>query len=348
MGPDEISRHLLAAVVHGCAFVALLVAAAAESDDGLAAYQDLFWYAGPALTTRRWYASCSPTCSDASFLVAPLRGSTRVVGPFGAGLPGVASIYVLWSTVVHAVVWYFVESRPDREHLLRYAKWVDYTVTAPVMMAVIALLFGSTSSTAVIFVPLGMAMLLVVAGAIEPPTTPTAVSYRRLAVFAALCVLFVVLWVPIFKAADAATDKSAERDITASVRAVSGPAEWIGTFCAVIFIAFLSFAVVYACTFGERPAAGTFWSRVWIPPNRRDLFYVYLSMVSKTTLHLFLGLTIIGQRSMLTSTSFREAPLTGNETLAAGLGGTVVIVAVLGWLTFRFRVPKQQRRVRSQ
>lgn len=38
-----ISRHLLAAVVHGCAFVALLVAAAAEPG-GLAAYKDLFWY----------------------------------------------------------------------------------------------------------------------------------------------------------------------------------------------------------------------------------------------------------------------------------------------------------------
>jgi hypothetical protein len=161
-------------------------------------------------------------------------------------------------------------------------------------------------------------------------------------------VLFVVLWVPIFKAVGDATDESAERDITASVRAVSGPDEWITTFCAVIFLAFSSFAVVYACTFGTAPAADTFRSRVWIAPNRRDLFYVYLSMVSKTTLHLFLGLTIIGQRSMLTTTAFRDAPLTGNETLAAGLGGTVLIVVVLGWATFRFRVPKQQQRVRSQ
>lgn len=305
-------------------------------------------YSGIALTTRRWYKACSPTCSDASFLVAPLRGSTRVTGPFGAGLPGVASIYVLWSTVMHAVVWAFLENRPGREHLVRWAKWVDYTVTAPVMMAVIALLFGSTSATAVVIVPLGMAVLLITAGAIEPPESRDPHIRRRIAVFAALCVLFVILWVPIFRAVAAATDESAERDITATVRAASGPAEWIATFAAVVFIAFSSFAVVYACTFGGPPTPGTIRHIFWIPPHRRDLYYVYLSMVAKTTLHLFLGLTIIGQRSMLTATNFRSDSLSGRETLAAGLIGTVVIVIVLGAATFRFQLPERQQRVRSK
>jgi hypothetical protein len=87
------ARHGFAALVHACAFVALLVAAADVQP--LRRYVDQFWYEGLELTVRKWYYSCVGQCADddKSFFVVKPRDATNVdVLGLGVGLPGLASV----------------------------------------------------------------------------------------------------------------------------------------------------------------------------------------------------------------------------------------------------------------
>jgi hypothetical protein len=208
-----LTRHSFAATCHLIAFGALL--GAAIDVQPLSDYVDQFWMQGLTLTTRRWYYKCAGGCDedDRSFFVARPNNAVSIEGPFKTGLPGVASMYVLWSSVVHWMT-YFELINPIT------SKWVDYVVTAPTMLSVIAVVFGSTSVSTVIISPIILALLLVSAGLVEPPVHDQQtirrnrkmtrswlrlskdVSLKRVGIVAFLCIVHVLLWVPIFLAAD--------------------------------------------------------------------------------------------------------------------------------------------------
>ncbi len=113
--------HLFASAVHTAAFIALLAAAYDTADRKT--YLKQFWYRGPALTVRRWFEQCSlTTCDTEIFRVFPPPDATFIRAA-GFGIPGVASIYVLWSAIIHFLTWY-------RGWSGNVTKWIDYTVRA--------------------------------------------------------------------------------------------------------------------------------------------------------------------------------------------------------------------------
>jgi hypothetical protein len=70
----------------------------------------------------------------------------------------------------------------------------------------------------------------------------------------------------------------------------------------------------------------------------RDFWYVLLSMVSKTTLHLFVGLLVIGQGSTLAVDADAQERTSDMETLQIGLSAGAGIAIFLG-VSLYFFVP---------
>ena len=177
------------------------------------------------------------------------------------------------------------------------SKWIDYTLTAPVMMAVIALVFGSTSVTTVVVVPILLAMLMVAAALIEPPPSGGGVFPVKMGVFAVLFGLYVVLWAPIGMAIDDITGDGGE--VTPIVSEGTAPSGPLWAFYFTLFVLFTSFAVVYVVDAWKAISARRPTVCGYALPADRDFWYVLLSMVSKTSLHLYIGLIVLSQGKTL-------------------------------------------------
>ena len=208
------------------------------------------------------------------------------------------------------------------------SKWIDYTVTAPVMMAVIALVFGSTSVTTVVVVPILLAMLMVAAALIEPPAAGGGVFPVKVGVFAILFVLYVLLWVPIGMAVDDITTKGWEiPDVVSEGTAPAGP---LWAFYFTLFLLFTSFAIVYVVDAWKAISARRPTVCGYALPADRDFWYVLLSMVSKTSLHLYIGLIVLSQGKTL-GVGANDAPRRSDmDTVGIGLGGTTAAAVIFG------------------
>jgi len=208
------------------------------------------------------------------------------------------------------------------------SKWIDYTVTAPVMMAVIALVFGSTSATTVVVVPILLAVLMVAAALIEPPAEGGGVFPVKISVFVVLFALYVLLWVPIGIAVDDITDDGGE--ITPIVSEGTAPDGPLWAFYFTLFLLFTSFAVVYVVDAWKAISARQPAVCGFALPADRDFWYVLLSMVSKTSLHLYIGLIVLSQGQTL-GVGANDAPRRSDmDTVGIGLGGTTAAAVIFG------------------
>jgi len=298
-------RNLVAFLVHALSLIGLLVSAASQAN--FTEYDDIFWVTGSARwEPRHWYYTCiSATipCPDdkKSFYVTPPRDAVNL------NIIWMATIYVAWSSLLHMVAQFV----PGYQVPLR---WLDYCLTAPVMLSVMALIFGCDNLCAVVLGPALLMILLITAYQIEPveghKTSPPMPETGLLGV---LLLLYGVAWAPIMYAVARIIDERQDLDLQdEAVRSATAPDEIMVPFASVMFVLFSSFALVYVYD----------WA---IPYSRREDAYITLSMISKTTLHLFIGLTVISQIKTVSAggPSGQESDM---ETLQAGLGGAAAIV----------------------
>ena len=322
MYTSQQARHLFAAAVHFVAFWFLLGFALGEDSD-LSVYNEQFWWVHNkwSLVPRTWYYKCYNTTSssfdatdfscsddDKRFYVQRQPGQTIT---FVNALV-LACIYVGWSSLGHLVA----AMRPEYQRSIR---WLDYSVTAPTMLVVLSLSFGADSTTAIVLAPTLLAMLLVFAGILERRCDCGGVktmSYYRVTTIALLFLLFIPTMIPVIYASHAITKDKEPGTGTAP--------KFVFAFSIVVVILFSSFAAVYA------------WD-MFMPmeSDRRERWYIYLSMIAKTSLHLFLGLTVIGQSNNVGV----DEPSTDEDnmdTLAIGLGGAAALVVGLGVINYYF------------
>lgn len=252
--------------------------------------------------------SCRPAagCADGDkrFFVTPPPDALRY------NVLALATVYVLWSAGGHFVVWY--TGRYHREY-----KWVDYAVTAPVMLSVLSASYNADSITALVVAPIALCVLIVIAGTQERRFDEP-VHSRPLWVFVALVVVYGFVITPSLYAA---------REITTGAEAA--PGELVGTgeapsfvfvFAAVtVLVVFSSFAVLYAV---DNFVVALSW---------RESGYLTLSLIAKTTLHLFIGLSVI-ESSNVVSDSASDDTSSDMDTLGAGLGGAAALVVGLALL----------------
>lgn len=325
-------RNLVAFVAHVLSLIGLIVAATTQAP--FSKYNDIFYVTGSAKwEPRHWYYACTDETfppgvpplnepkeppASASFGCEDEKKDFFVVPPNDAVFIPIiwfATFYVAWSALMHAVAQFM----PAYQVPLR---WADYCLTAPVMLGVMALIFGSDNLCAVVLGPLLLMGLLITAWQIEPKEHHSSrPPLPETGLLAFLIVLYFLAWAPIMYAVHRIISERDSDTRAEGVRTATAPDTIIVPFASVMFVLFSSFAIVYA------------YDWVASPYHQRENAYITLSMISKTTLHLFIGLTVISQ---VTSVSAGAPSGEENEmeTLQAGLIGAAVITVTFTVLNF--------------
>jgi hypothetical protein len=217
--------------------------------------------------------------------------------------------YAGWSAALHIVA----ANTPIGAFGWR-VRWLDYIVTAPFMFVAIAALYGATSPLALLVAPIGIAIMIGVAAELERR------DFWSLPVFLALAVPHLLAWSIVFKhIADAMVEDSSRPERG------TAPA-YVPVFTVITFLAFSSFAWVYYYR-----GVGTFTG------DEAAAYYDVLSAVSKTTLHLFIGLGAIAQSGSLGTSKETAREMDSSTTLIIGAVGSVIIIAIGLWYGRRIR-----------
>lgn len=297
---DAASRDAFAALVHVTSAMALASAAVAVTgglDSGGRYWIRKSW----SLHPRKWH-----TTDDEKFYVAEPRDVL-----FRVELVWLSLAYAFWSAGVH-VARVALQVPPAAPGW----KWVDYSVTAPVMLIVIGLLFGVESA----WLPVAAGTLcasLAAAGALVE-------DRGRTALLLLLLLAYGVLWTPLLAAFYFVTVD--DGDNTTGTAPVFVPA-----FGGAMLLLFTSFAVIFLIDYVRK-----------LPDRER--YYYGASLISKTSLHLFIGLSAIAQTHTLGVLEGEDArSMDEASTLTYGLGGCVLLIAVLAAVTSRgFAAPGEQ------
>ena len=319
---SQQARHYFAAFIHFVAFW-FLIGFALNEDSDLSVYNSQFWWVHEkrGITPRKWYFQCVNTttntfipndysCGDDDKRFYVKRNPSETITFINVIV--LACLYVGWSALGHLLAGYM----PSYQRIIR---WFDYSVTAPTMLVVLSVSFGADSATAIVLAPTVLAILLIFAGILERRCECKGVkemSYYRVSTIAMLFIVFIPVMIPVLYASHAITKDGDPGTGTAP--------KFVFAFALVVVILFSSFALVYAWDM-LRP----------MEEDVRERWYLYLSMIAKTTLHLFLGLTVIGQSNNVgvDDPNIEEDDM---DTLAIGLGGSAALVFGLGIINYKF------------
>lgn len=322
------SKHAVAAFVHTTAFAFLLGYAAEQQPIG--DYKDQFWYNPDKLSwnPHQWFYKCvckdgktfCPVagCSDSNkrFFVTPPSGAVRVNAIV------LACVYVGWSAVCHVYAW-------AAQRHLREIKWVDYVVTAPTMLVVLGLSYSLDNAFAIVVAPIWLVLLLV-AGAVlerrydEPSVT---IFSNRGAVFALLVAAYLVVVAPVLYGGYKITEGGESTANDDPKIGIGSAPDFVLAFTIVTVLIFSSFIVLYA------------YDGFVAPVEWRESGYITLSMIAKTTLHLFIGLTVIETARNVEVDEPAADGRSDMATLGAGLGGAAGLVLGLSILNYQTCVP---------
>lgn len=343
--PRYWTKHFVAGFVHLTAFVFLLAFAA--RDNSLASYKDKFWYESDKWSwgPHKWkYAcDCDANCTDGSgnlegsanleecnacparvsdcpdsdkrFFVDPPADATFI------NAIALACVYVAWSSVGHFIVWHF-----NAYH--REIKWIDYVVTAPVMLVVLGLSYGADNAFAIVLAPVLLAVLLVIAGIIERREDDPVIDLKdtRAFVIYGTLAFYILTVAPVLYAANRITVQTPTDSSQPNIGYGAAP-KFVFWFAFITVLLFSSFAFLYVYDGFVRPLA-------W-----REAGYITLSMISKTTLHLFIGLSVIETARTVSVGEASSSTASDMDTLGIGLGGSAALIIGLTILNFQPWVP---------
>ena len=225
-------------------------------------------------------------------------------------------------------------SPADLDMFATVCRWVDYAVTAPTMLAVVGLVYGSESITAVVTMPIVLAVLLLIAAVAEREPGEGALrptSWRGILIIA-LYPLYALATVPAIAASYAITEeKETTKELDGITFGIGTAPDFVFVFTLITMVAFSSFGVLYAID-------GFVWPIT--DASTRERYYTSLSMIAKVSLHLFLGLSVVGTGTSVGVGADDDGGDSDMGDLAVGLGGaagTVVAVCVANYIGFRER-----------
>ena len=268
----------------------------------------------PGNTATRWKFKCfdrdtltyvnTTDCSDDDkAFFSEHFGSSKEIGNFNILIA--AFLFALWSGIGHLVA-LFVIHRVDKTESARYQRlirWADYSVSAPLMLAVVGALYGAPNVNSVIIAPVVLAVLMVLGAVLDPVAHPIAAGNHAglaLLTVAALILLYFGTWYPTYNGLENAR-KPSKDDVG------QAPA-FVETIFFITFAWFFTFPFVYVCdaiwaiaVTKKTKSSKKKSKKKNMPWQASESAYIALSMTAKVTLHVFLALTIIAQTEMIGS-----------------------------------------------
>lgn len=340
-------QHLLAAAVHLSSALFILLYGLHEAGWDVSAYRvhvrpgnkrAVWYYKCYDRTTRSYIADVtSPAALDCpddnkSFYSPGLRDKGRTINLLLA-----AFFFAAWSGLCHLVAALYVRkvqrskdcTDTDAVWGQRIIRWVDYSVSAPLMLAVVGASFSAANSNAVIFAPLVLALLLWLAASIEPAAVSPGYSdsiVARSVVLVILLILYAFTWGPVYSAVDRATEPP-----PLNTNIGKAPS-FIQTMVILVAYVFSLFPAVYIYDF--------FRARPDHPPS--ETAYIALSMAAKVSLHAFLAIAVVSQAAVLSGSEGETSgppPDMDNNSMKAvaasvgALAGAILLVFVVAPLT---------------
>jgi len=236
---------------------------------------------------------------------------------------------------------------------------IDYTISAPTMLAVVNVLFAAPTLWGVVGGPIVVGVTIFATGLTEcwrdwedlnpvasrPPRGGIVASpvqrwspQWRAAIFTwspvVLALVYVGAWIPTFLSVDRAINP------TAAGPNVGAAPPFLRTVIAIVFLVFSSFGVVYFLhQFAYRtPARGV--AQLKARQTRRNTAYLTLSMAAKVTLHAFIMIALINQHEMLqakkdeTQPPAQPAPSTLWGVASAVIAGSILINVLIVYKCF--------------
>ena len=206
---------------------------------------------------------------------------------------------------------YFCSKEPlydvNVEHTIRFA---DYAISAPIMLALINVLWGASNVAGVILAPIGLGGLLLIANYLA--VTPLELMTKKIR-FYILLVLFAWCLYPTVSATYRAvsTSNKAHNEGSAPM--------FVAAFVAAFLLVFSSFIVPYYQALKSNFMVD------------KIIDYCVLSIVAKVTLHALLGVAVIQQTSMTTqnATEMTTPPDDPAPTLGFMIAGGVILAGIL-------------------
>tara|TARA_B100000963_G_scaffold361155_1_gene395157 strand:+ start:4662 stop:5789 length:1128 start_codon:yes stop_codon:yes gene_type:complete len=343
-------RHRFAGAVHASAFFALLGYAIHRSDNELGVYAEKYWINADKwsyVEPRRWLYRCFYYHPGADPSTGVFLNRTNcydihkrhfvedVPNKLPVNILALALFYVAWSSVLH----FWASVAPQRTRVLR---WVDYVVTAPSMYIALGLSFGADSALALVLMPIALAALIAVACYVEqeatfpagatalpghtalvrwtgssPLFTPfQAMERRRQAWIVFILLAYIPVIAPVCIMSKRLTEVQPDLD---SQTGVGSAPSYVFYLTLVTVLIFTLFAVVFSVNLFVR--------------FDREKWYIFLSLVSKLTLHLILGVTVFEQSGYVAVGEAGSETIDSN-TLTRALVGCLIVVAVLAVPTF--------------
>ena len=227
--------------------------------------------------------------------------------------------FALVSGTMHLTAVFIMEYSNKRTLSVQTAsflRWLDYSVSAPLMLAVVGILFSASNFYAVALAPGALSVLLIIAGFIEPgePIEKRSAKSKKSnwVLFAIISVAYIFTWLPVYLAVRTNTDPVKPHS------GVDNAPRFVTTMLWIIFSIFLFFPIVYALDYDYGGAAANrahgCQRRLigWL--GGRERLYITLSMIAKVTLHVFLALSLFAQSKQLKRSS-KDALLTGADNM---------------------------------
>jgi hypothetical protein len=209
-----------------------------------------------------------------------------------------ATVYMLWSAAVNGV-----EAKWPTMFSPVQFRYIDYCLSAPLMLQVIALLFNVKCAAGALIAPLLLFVALLLAAQIDlkQPDNNSAPSFRDNPPIWLAWVLFVLGWIPMFAALD------------------TGTAPW-GVFLllSILVCLFAVFGMVYHLVDG---------------PRRNGAFRA-ASAVTKITLHWYIAVLLVFNQKMVKEADEAVNPddIGTTSIFVAFGGGLVVTFTMLAYL----------------
>lgn len=307
------TKHFFAALVHTAAFGFLIGYAIHKQplseygkgnywiDTGRISWEPIAW----KFTCKDSAVVTADKCSDSQkqFYV------TKPDDAIAINIIGLASFYVAWSALGHYFVWFF-----QKWH--REIRYVDYMLTAPTMLVVLAATYGMTSLWTLVNSTL-LGLLLFISYFVERPdgASSSGPLESRAIYFYVLIAAYLFVISPIVYSAVQITNESRHPSVDpddSSIGYGTAP-DFVLAFAILTIAIFSCFVVPYAIDLLRTPL------------DNRESIYITLSMIAKTTLHLFLGLTVI-ETSVGVGAGEPEETNSEMDTLGVGIGGAFGLI----------------------
>ena len=330
--------HYLCAVFHVTSAAAILAVGYTEANGNLSLYQypvrkklwyiERFEYVCYNATQMRVDPNQTLCDEESRFYERPAADESSY---FQVNVILIAFMFAFWSGFLHAVA----ATRLVDIKKQHYIRFIDYGVSAAIMLMLVNVLWGAANYTGVIISPIFLCLALI--GALLLIEYRDPLGGWRNWLFGILVIVFILTMIPLLYSAVKITNPTNATTDDAAPKLVI-PIAFAFVFLFSLFIVPYMYQIWDSCC---DTACCTWPNRIGPDGDSESVFvfllYTFLSLITKTLLHAALLIVIVGQMKFLEQSRLEPPSMYDQAQTLGGVAGAVIIVGIVGyWYAYRY------------